>query len=384
MPLAAAAGRVLAAPLVSPRAVPAFDNAAVDGFAFAAASQETTGPTQLVLVPDRAAAGHPATTAVPPGHAMRVLTGAMMPEGTDTVAMQEEVVEDGARLTLARPMRPASNRRRAGEDIAAGAALFAPGLVLRPHHVAVAAEIGLARVPVFERLRLALLSSGDELREPGGSLPPGALFDANRYLLGSLLRNLPVAVDDLGILEDDADAVAAAMLAASRTHNVILTSGGASRGDEDHVVRTVERHGSLHFWQIAMKPGRPLAFGHLGEALTIGLPGNPVAAAVCFMRLARPVLARLAGADWLEPRAFSVPAAFEMTKKPGRSELLRVRLVPDEAGTGHAADVIRRQGSGILTSLTDADGLVEVDDSTTRIARGDPVKFFSFNELGAV
>lgn len=384
VPLAEAAGRVLAAPLVSPRAVPAFDNAAVDGFAFAATSQATTGPTRLALVPDRAAAGHPARAAVPPGHAMRVLTGAMMPAGTDTVAMQEEVVEDGTNLTLARPMRPSSNRRRAGEDIAAGAALFAPGLVLRPHHVAVAAEIGLARLPVFAPLRLALLSSGDELREPGGSLPPGALFDANRYLLQSLLRNLPVEVDDLGILRDDADAVAATMLAASRKHHVILTSGGASRGDEDHVVRTVERHGRLHFWQIAMKPGRPLAFGHLREALTIGLPGNPVAAAVCFMRLARPVLARLAGADWLEPRGFTVPAAFEMIKKPGRSELLRARLVPAEAGAGQAAEVIRRQGSGILTSLTDADGLVEVADSTTRIARGDPVKFFSFNELGAV
>ncbi|MEZ5861123.1 MAG: molybdopterin molybdotransferase MoeA [Geminicoccaceae bacterium] len=228
--LAQAAGRVLAAPLVSPRAVPAFDNAAVDGFAFAATSQASTGPTRLALVADRAAAGHPAAAVVPPGHAMRVLTGAVMPAGTDTVAMQEEVIEDGSSLTLARPMRPSSNRRRAGEDIAAGAALFAPGLVLRPHHVAVAAEIGLAYLPVFKRLRLALLSSGDELREPGGSLPPGALFDANRYLLQGLLRNLPVEVDDLGILPDDAGAVASAMLAAAGTHHVILTSGGAFEG----------------------------------------------------------------------------------------------------------------------------------------------------------
>lgn len=382
--LAEATGRVLASPLLSPRAVPSFDNAAVDGFAFAASSQASTGPTRLALVQDRAAAGHPAGTAVPPGHAIRVLTGAVMPAGTDTVAMQEEVALDEGSVTIARSIRASSNRRRAGEDIAAGATLFGPGLMLRPHHVAVAAEIGLARLPVFAPLRLALLSSGDELREPGDSLPPGAVFDANRYLLRGLLRHLPVEVDDLGILPDDAEAVAAALQEAAQNHHVILTSGGASKGDEDHVVRTVERHGRLHFWQIAMKPGRPLAFGQLGKALTIGLPGNPVAAAVCFMRLARPVLARLAGADWLEPRAFAVPAAFEMTKPPGRTELLRARLVPDVAGSGHAAEIIRRQGSGILTSLTDADGLVEVDDDTTRIEVGDLVRFFSFNELGAL
>lgn len=382
--LAEAAGRVLAAPLVSPRAVPAFDNAAVDGFAFAAASQAVAGPSRLALAEGRAAAGHPAGSAVPPGHAIRILTGAPMPAGTDTVAMQEEVTGDGTSVMLERPLRPFSNRRRAGEDVAEGAVLFASGLMLRPHHIGVAAELGLARLPVFERLRVALLSSGDELCEPGDELAPGALFDANRYLLRGLLRHLPVEVEDLGILPDDATAVAAALREAAGRYHVILTSGGASKGDEDHVVRTVERHGHMHFWQIAMKPGRPLAFGQIDRALTIGLPGNPVAAAVCFMRIARPVIARLAGAEWLEPRAFEVPAAFELTKRPGRTELLRARLVSDPSGSGLAAEIIRRQGSGILTSLTDADGLVEIDDATTRIEIGEPVRFLSFNEMGAL
>jgi molybdopterin molybdotransferase len=381
VPLDEATGRVLAAPLVSQRAVPAFDNAAVDGYAFAATSLAGSGSTRLVLVEGRAAAGHPATGTVPPGHAIQVLTGAAMPAGTDTVAMNEEVAVNDGSVTLERSLRPGSNRRLAGEDIAAGKALFAAGQILRPLHVGVAAELGLATLPVFRRLRVALLSSGDELTEPGRPLPTGGIYDANRYILQGLLRQLPVTVDDLGILPDDAAAVEDATLEAAASHDVVLTSGGASKGDEDHVVRTVERHGRLDFWQIAMKPGRPLAFGRLGTTVTIGLPGNPVAAAVCFMRFARPVIARLAGATWPEPQAFVVPATFDLRKKPGRTELLRARLV--QSADGPRAELIRRQGSGILTSLTDADGLVEVAPETTRISPGDPVRFLVFSELGA-
>ncbi len=380
VPLGEAVGRVLAAPLISPRPVPAFDNAAVDGFAFAAASQSADGPTRLALAPGRAAAGHPATTAVPPGQAMQVLTGAVIPAGCDTVAMNEEVVVDADSVTLSGHLRAGSNRRLAGEDVGCGQSLFASGLVLQPLHIGVAAELGLAELSVFRRLRVALLSSGDELTEPGQSLTAGGIYDANRYMLQALLRRLPVTVDDFGILADSAEAVEAAILGAAASHDVVLTSGGASRGLEDHVVRTVERHGRLEFWQIAMKPGRPLAFGRLCDAVTIGLPGNPVAAAVCFLRFARPVIARLAGAAWLEPRAFIVPAAFTLDKKAGRTELLRACL--RQAAEGPEALLIRRQGSGILTSLTDADGLVEVAPATTSIRPGDPVRFLSFAELG--
>jgi molybdopterin molybdotransferase len=209
--------------------VPAFDNAAVDGYAFAAASQAAAGPVRLTVAPGRAAAGHPAATPVPPGHAMQVLTGAMMPEGTDTVAMNEEVEATATSVTIEQPLRSFANRRRAGEDIGAGQALFEAGLALRPQHVGVAAELGLAEVPVFQHLRVALLSSGDELREPGGALPIGGVFDANRFMLRALLRHLPVEVVDLGILPDDAEVVQAALLAAARDHDVVLTSGGASR-----------------------------------------------------------------------------------------------------------------------------------------------------------
>jgi molybdopterin molybdotransferase len=381
VPLAEAAGRVLAAPLLSPRPVPAFDNAAVDGYAFAATGQAADGHTRLALAPGRAAAGHPATTSVPPGQAMQVLTGAVMPAGCDTVAMNEEVAVDADSVTLSSRLRPGSNRRLAGEDIAAGQLLFEPGLLLQPPHIGVVAELGLAELSVFRRLRVALLSSGDELTEPGQSLPAGAIYDANRYMLRALLRHLPVTVDDLGILADSAEAVEAAILDAAAKHDVVLTSGGASRGLEDHVVRTVERHGRLEFWQIAMKPGRPLAFGRIDRAVSIGLPGNPVAAAVCFLRFARPVIARLAGAAWLEPQAFVVPAAFSLDKKPGRTELLRARL--RQSADGPEALLIRRQGSGILTSLTDADGLVEVVPATTSIRPGDPVRFLSFAALGS-
>jgi molybdopterin molybdotransferase len=383
VPLLEAAGRVLARPLTSPRPVPAFDNAAVDGFAFAAASQPRDGPVRLTLAADRAAAGHPAVDAVPPGHAIRVLTGAVLPRGTDTVAMSEEVQVERSIVVLPRPLPPNSNRRRAGEDVRAGQELFGEGVLLRPMHLGVAAELGLDKLPVFRRLRVALHSSGDELRAPGSVLDEGGVFDANRFMLRALLRQLPVDVADRGILPDSAETVRAALLDSAEDHDVILTSGGASKGDEDHVVRTVEEHGRLDFWQVAMKPGRPLAFGRLGRAVTIGLPGNPVAAAVCFMRLARPVIARLAGSEWLEPQAFSVAAAFRLEKKPGRTELLRARLIRSDAAGMPKAELVRRQGSGILTSLTDADGLIEVDPEVTLIEQGEPVRFLSFAELGA-
>jgi len=383
VPLVQAAGRVLARPLTGARAVPAFDNAAVDGFAFAAASQPSTGPVRLKLTAGRAAAGHPAVDAVPPGHAIQVLTGAVLPRGTDTVAMNEQVEVGSATIAFRDPLPAMSNRRRAGEDIAAGQQLFGQGTLLRPMHLGVAAELGLDTLPVFRRLRVALHSSGDELRQPGGVLDAGAVFDANSIMLSALLRQLPVEVADLGILPDNADAVCATLLESARSHDVVLTSGGASKGDEDHVVRAVEAHGRLDFWQIAMKPGRPLAFGRLGNCVTIGLPGNPVAAAVCFMRLARPVIARLAGCDWLMPQAFGVAAAFSFEKKPGRTELLRGRLVGTTSGEAPTVALIKRQGSGILTSLTDADGLIEVDPHVTIIKPGDTVRFLSFAELGA-
>ena len=228
---------------------------------------------------------------------------------------------------------------------------------------------------------MALFSTGDELREPGASLGPSETYDANRPILLGLLQALGCRVTDFGILPDRAEAVAEALSQAAIECDALITSGGASRGDEDHVVQAVGRLGQLHFWQIAVKPGRPLAFGRLGRAVFVGLPGNPVAAVVCFLRFARPLLIALGGGRWPEPRAFLVPADFVMRKKPDRREYLRARLIPGPDGRTWAQR-IEREGSGILTSLTEADGLVEVAEDATCVERGDLVEFVPFSELG--
>ena len=341
--LADAAGRCLAAPLVSPRDVPAFDNAAVDGFAFAFQPGMRAAGARLTLVSGRAAAGHPYAGELPDGAALRVLTGAVMPPGADSVALQEEATAEGGAVTIPRGLKPGANRRRAGEDVRAGQSLLAPGVRLRPQEIGLAAELGLAAVPVFARLRVALLSTGDEIVEPGSPHHVGCVYDANRPILTALLRSLPVAVTDLGIAPDDADEVRRILAAAAATHDVLLTSGGASRGDEDHVVRSVQQDGRLDFWQIAMKPGRPLAFGRLGGAVFVGLPGNPVATMVCFLLFARPVLMRLGGFAWHTPVGIPVPAAFASTKRSGRSEYLRGRLEADVDGR-LVAHRIEREG----------------------------------------
>jgi molybdopterin molybdotransferase len=381
--LAEAHGRILAEQVVSPRDVPGFDNVAVDGFAFAHADLAADRPTRLALVPGRAAAGHPFAGRLGRGAALRVLTGAPMPEGADTALMQEDVELGGDVVVIPPGVKRGANRRRAGEDVRAGQVVLRPGTRLRPQDVGVAATLGRAELEVFRPLDVALLSTGDELREPGAPLEPGATYDANRIVLFGLLRSLGCRVIDFGIVPDRADAVAQALSRASVKCDAVIASGGASRGDEDHVVRTVGRLGRLHFWQIAVKPGRPLAFGHLGRAVFIGLPGNPVAAVICFLRFARPLLVALGGGRWPEPRAFLVPASFVMKKKPDRREYLRARLVPGPDGRT-VAQRIEREGSGILTSLAEADGLVEVAEETTRIEPGDPVDFVPFSELGVV
>jgi molybdopterin molybdotransferase len=382
VPLDRAAGRILAGPLHSPGDVPAFDNVAVDGYAFRGADLAEHGPTRLRLLPGRAAAGHAFPGLVHAGAAVKALTGAPMPAGADTVAMWEEVEAEPDTVVIPESFRAGANRRRAGEDIRAGQMLFAAGLRLLPQHIGVAAELGLAQLEVFERLEIALLSSGDELREPGEALSSGSLHDANRYILKALLANLPVSVTDLGIVRDERETVHRVLEGAAARHHVILASGGASRGEEDHLAATVGRMGRLHFWQIRMKPGRPLALGTLGDAAFVGLPGNPVAATVCFLLFARPMILRLAGGSWREPRGFEIPAGFSMRKRPGRTELLRGRLERSPAGT-LTAQRIRREGSGILTSLTDADGLIEVAEDRIKIEPGEPVKFLTFAELGA-
>lgn len=378
VPVAEACGRYLAEPVQAQRDVPAFANAAVDGYAFAHAS--LAAGSRLRLLEGRAAAGHPFPGEVAAGACLRVLTGAPMPAGTDTVAMQEHVRRVGDAIEISATLRPGANRRDAGEDVAAGSVVLLPGGRLGPAELGVVAALGRADVEVYRCLRVALLSTGDELLEPGGGMRAGGVFDANRFILRGLLGRLPTVVSDLGIVRDDADAVRAALEAASGGHDVILASGGASRGDEDHVVRVARSLGRLDFWQIALKPGRPLAIGRVGPATFVGLPGNPVAAMVCFLLVARPLLARLAGGTWPEPRRYAVRADFALVKQPGRTELLRVRLRADGDG-GWLATPVPRQGSGVLTTMVEADGLVELAPERTEVSVGDRLPFLSFAEL---
>lgn len=382
VPLADARGRILAESLASPRDVPAFDNAAVDGWAFAGSGLAKEGPTSLRILSGRAAAGHPLADRVPEGWAVQALTGAPMPAGTDSVAMWEECRVEGDRLVVPAGFRAGSNRRRAGEDVRAGASVLETGTRLRPQHLGVVAELGSDRVPVYRRLKVALLSSGDELLEPGTPFRAGCVFDANRTILAAFLAGLPCAVTDLGILPDDAARVRAALMEAATDHDLVLSSAGASKGAEDHLASTVARDGELAFWQIALKPGRPFAAGRLGGAVYVGLPGNPVAAAVCFLLFVRPLVLALAGARLVWPKPITVPSGFVFRKRAGRTEVLRARLDTDESGR-RVALRIPRDGSGILTSLIEGEGFVLLEHERTRVEPGQPVEWLSFAELGA-
>jgi molybdopterin molybdotransferase len=369
-----AAGRTLARDLVAPMSVPPHDNAAVDGYAVFF-DDLAPGAETVLSVAGRSAAGHPLGRAARRGEAIRIFTGAPMPEGPDTVFMQEDVQLDGAKVRLPPGLKRGANRRFAGEDVKAGAVALRAGTRLRPQEIGLAAALGFAALPVYERLRVALLSTGDEVREPGAALPPGAIYDANRYTLFALLHGIGAAVTDLGIVPDRAESVREALAHAAADHDVIVTSGGMSTGEEDHVKAAVEAEGALHFWRLAIKPGRPVALGQVGRVPFIGLPGNPVAVMVTFLALARPLLLRLAGARVAEPRSFAVCAGFSYKKKPERREYVRARL---EDGV---AQKFPRDGAGILSSMVESDGLVVLDETTTLVAPGDRVTFLPFAEI---
>jgi molybdopterin molybdotransferase len=379
--LADGLNRILAEDLVAAAMVPPHDNSAVDGYALDSAGLNAAAPTTLEIV-GRAAAGHPAAEAAGPGQAVRIFTGAVMPQGADTVVMQEDTVVEENRVTVPPGLKSGSNRRQAGEDTKAGDVVLAAGRRLKPQDLALAASIGRGRLPVRRRLKVAVFSTGDELCEPGKELTPGSIHDTNRYMLLSLLSRLGVAAHDLGILVDERAVVAKALAQAAASHDVLITSGGVSMGEEDHVRSIVEELGKLHFWRLAIKPGRPLALGQIGEAAFIGLPGNPVAVMICFLRFARPLLLGLAGAgeEALEPRYYQLPSSFDFDKKPDRREWLRARLVVDEQGQNRV-ERFERQGSGIINSLVQCDGLVEIGEAVTKIRKGDRVDFLPFDEV---
>ncbi|MFD2181764.1 gephyrin-like molybdotransferase Glp [Rhodoplanes azumiensis] len=382
--LRAARGRVLAHAVAALRDLPPFDNSAVDGFALRHADLAAVGETRLAVV-DRVTAGHAAARPLAPGAAVRIFTGAPMPAGADTVLMQEDARLDGDVLVVPSGLKPGDNRRCAGEDIAVGGLMLPAGRRITAADIALAAAQGLTALPVRRRVSVALFSTGDEIVEPGTALPSSAIYDANRYLLLALTEALGATVTDLGILGDDADALADALRQATVGHDLVITSGGVSTGEADHVRTAVERVGRLDVWRVAIKPGKPVAMGVLaGEegarAAFVGLPGNPAAAFVTFVRVVRPLLLRLAGATPQPPRVLPVRAGFAHRKRPGRREYLRGSLRLGADGAPEAV-VHRLEGAGAITSLTETDGLIEIGDDVTAVTPGDTVGFVSYAEI---
>ena len=374
--LAEADGRVVAADIRAPMALPPFDNSAVDGYAVRHVDLAPQGETELKLS-GRIAAGGSAVGLSAAGVAVRVFTGAPLPVDADTVFMQEDASAGDGCVVLPAGLRKGANLRQAGEDIAKGALLLPQGRRLKPQDIALAAAVGVRRVTVRRRLKVALFSTGDELAEPGDELRPGAIYDSNRVLIAGLLRRFGAEVVDLGILRDDRDELSARLAAAARGHDLIVTSGGVSTGEEDHVKAAVEAAGKLVFWRLGIKPGRPVAMGVIDGTPFAGLPGNPVAVFVTFCHVVRPLLQRLSGMAADPLLRLPVRAAFTYKKKPGRREYVRVSL---RFGADGRPECVKhpQEGAGILTSLTETDGLAELTEPVSAVAVGDEVGFLPY------
>ncbi len=377
LPLMQLSGRILCTDISAGRANPPADNSSVDGYAYAHDAVQG-GPVALPLVEGRSAAGHALDGTVPEGRVVRILTGAAMPGGVDTVVMQEdvEIGKDGL-LHFEAGLQKGANVRRAGEDMRPGDVIFRAGHRLAPHDLGVLATAAIESAEVFRPLRVGVLSTGDEVHPVGTEIAPEDIYDANRPMLLALLARWGFEAVDLGHARDERDLLRDVLDDAADKVDAILTSGGASAGDEDHLSALLNAEGHVHSWRIAIKPGRPLALGQWKGVPLFGLPGNPVAAYVCSLIFARPALGRLAGASWQVPRGLSLPAAFSKRKKAGRREYLRARLNDDGA-----VEVFHSEGSGRITSLSWADGLVELGDEGREVNPGDPVIYYPFGAFG--
>jgi molybdopterin molybdotransferase len=373
-------GRILTAGISAPLPLPPFTNSAVDGYAVRSA--DLSGKAELTFpVAGRVQAGASAGAPIKPGHAMRIFTGAPMPEGADTVFMQEDVRIDAAgKVVLPAGLKPGANMRPAGEDIDAGTLALPAGQRLRPQDVALVAAFGLTHVDVRRRIRVAVFSTGNELVPPGVPRAAAQLYDSNRFMLMAMLARLGCEINDLGILRDDRDSLAGALKQVAGAHDLILTTGGVSTGEEDHVKAGVERVGTLVLWRMAIKPGRPVAMGIIGGTPFIGLPGNPVASFVTFVHVVRPTVLALAGALQQNPVPVPVRAAFTYKKKIARREYVRVNLRKGADGVLEAVK-FPREGAGLLSSLVETDGLVELREEITQVEPGQSVGFLAYASL---
>jgi molybdopterin molybdotransferase len=390
VPLRGVRGRVTAADVIAPVDLPPFDNSAVDGYAVRHADLATDGATTLTIS-GRLTAGARAELTLGPKQTIRIFTGAAMPAGADTVFMQEDVTTEGGRVTVPQGLKRGSNRRLAGEDAAKGRLVLPAGTVLEAQHIALLAALGLTDIEVRRRLKVAIFSTGDEVVEPGATRGHTAIYDANRYLLSALLEHLGAVVTDLGILVDEPGELSRALAEAAGWHDLVITSGGVSTGEADHVRGAVEKIGTLVFWRVAIKPGRPVAMGVIRAAprkdyvantgaAFCGLPGNPVAVFVTFVRVVKPLLLRLSGARPQTLLPLPVRAGFAYKKKKDRREYVRVAL---RKGADGEIEAFKhpQDGAGILTSLTETDGLLEFTEDVTAVEPGDRVGFLSYAVL---
>jgi molybdopterin molybdotransferase len=373
-------GRILAGDISAPLPLPPFTNSAVDGYAVRGGDLPQTEEAAFPVT-GRVQAGASANAAIEPGHAVRIFTGAPMPDGADTVFMQEDVrIEADNKVVLPAGLKPGANVRPAGEDIPVGHSALKAGQRLRPQDVALIAAFGVTEVDVTRRIRVAVFSTGNELVSPGSPRAAAQLFDSNRFMLMAMLARLGCDVSDLGILRDERTSLASALKNVANAHDLILTTGGVSTGEEDHVKASVESVGTLVLWRMAIKPGRPVAMGIIGGTPFIGLPGNPVASFVTFVHVVRPTVLALAGAAQQPLIAMPVRAAFSYKKKIARREYVRVIL---RKGSDGALEVTKfpREGAGLLSSLVDTHGLVELGEEITQVQPGQTVGFLSYASM---
>ena len=380
LPVRAALGRVLAADIVSPIDVPAHTNSAMDGYAVRAADLPEEGVREFP-VPGTSWAGRPWLTPIEPGQAVQIMTGGMMPQGADTVVMQEQVERMADRVRIGGGHRCGQNVRAAGEDLAAGQQVLTAGRQLTAADIGVLASLGLGEVAVYRRLKVAFFSTGDELRSVGQPLGPGEIYDSNRYTLYGMLKKLDVEIIDMGVVRDRREHIEQAFREAADAADAIITSGGVSVGEADFVKETLEKLGTMSFWKIAMKPGRPVTFGHINDAVFFGLPGNPVSVMVTYFQFVRPALLKMAG-DKGPAGIFTVRAraTSPLRKRPGRYEFQRGVLEQPAPGEF----IVRSagaQGSGILRSMSEANCFILLDPDRTSVEVGEEVEVQPFQNL---
>ncbi|GGK66568.1 bifunctional molybdopterin-guanine dinucleotide biosynthesis adaptor protein MobB/molybdopterin molybdotransferase MoeA [Amphritea balenae] len=369
--LDSAQGRTLAQALISPIDVPAHNNSAMDGYAIRAQDLSAEGDTRLQVIAS-VLAGHPFSGAVGPGQCVEIMTGAQIPEGLDTIVIKEISSRTGETVCFPAGVRKGQHLRLAGEDLGKGQEALSAGAGLGPAEMGLIASLGLAEVEVLRKPRVAYFSTGDEIRSPGEALQGGQIYDSNQYTVTAMLRDLGVEVIELGVIPDQREVLEEAFQQASSQADVIISSGGVSIGDADYVKDTLDQLGQVDFWRMAIKPGRPLAFGRVEDALFFGLPGNPVAVMITFLQFVKPALKKLLGDSHWQPQQFQLPCQQRLKSQPGRSEFLRGIIETDEQGR----PVVRttgQQGSGILTSMSRADCLIVLGPECAGVEPGQPV-----------